>query len=238
MIPKEFIDTLHKPFGVSKGFQGSGTLLAFKMLLSALDGFALVTSNMHIAKSEISVPALVAENVPAASRGLATSMRVVAFAGDMATLRHLDVLSGEQDVLYVCANNHGSESSGFRDMHMIAPRVHANYAATASVAYPEDFVSKLRKAFAMPGFKFVEVFAPSPYLWGFEPSTTVEVARMATECAVWPVYENDGALTLTRRPLRPEPAERYLKMVAPFASERVQEEVSHRWKLLAEGKLA
>lgn len=239
MIPRELIDSLKEPFKNSKGFPGSGTLLAFKIVMSTLENFVLVTSNKHIAQSDVSVPVVVAENVPAAARGISHAEKVVAFAGDTTTWRHLNALNDvKEDLLYICINNHGSEKTGKRDIKMVSPSVTAAYKATANIGYPEDLVTKLRKASDMKGLSFIEIFAPSPYLWEYEPSITVELARMATSCAIWPVIEISTALNITRSPLRPVPVEQYFNMIGVEVDiKKIQNEVTRRWKHLVGGRL-
>lgn len=239
MISKDFIDSMKEPFAISKGFPGSGTLLAFKLVMNVLDNFVLVTSNKHLAQSDIPVPAVVVQNVPSAARGIAHTEKTVAFAGDVTTRNHLGALNDtEEDVLYICANNHGSERTGKRDIRMLCPAVTASYKATANIGYPEDLIAKLKKASEADGFRFVEIFAPSPYLWDYEPSMTVELARTATNCSLWPVIEIDTTLSITRRPLRPVPVEQYFNMIrAEVDVENVQKGVSHRWKHLLDGRL-
>lgn len=87
------------------------------------------------------------------------------------------------------------------------------YAATASVGYPHDFVLKLKKSKNINGFKYLQVLAPDPYGWMFDPAKTPEVAKLAVQTCYWPLieYEN-GKLNVspecmhcldksTRRPL-------------------------------------
>ncbi|MDT7901371.1 MAG: pyruvate synthase subunit PorB [Acidianus sp.] len=88
------------------------------------------------------------------------------------------------------------------------------YLATASVGYPHDFVNKLRKAKQIFGFKYVQVLAPDPYGWMFDPSKTVEVGKLAVQTCYWPLieYENGKLIVSpeslhcleksTRRPLK------------------------------------
>lgn len=65
------------------------------------------------------------------------------------------------------------------------------YAATASIAYPNDFKNKIRKAgiTQQKGFCFIHVLTPCPTGWGIEPSLTIEIARLAVTSGVFPLYE-------------------------------------------------
>ena len=66
------------------------------------------------------------------------------------------------------------------------------YAATASIAYPKDYMEKVEKAKSYKGTKVIHVIAPCPTGWGYEPEKTVELGRMAVESGLWYLgeYEN------------------------------------------------
>ena len=88
---------------------------------------------------------------------------------------------------------------------------HIPYAATANVAYPEDFIRKLKKARDIEGCKFIHLYAPCPTGWKHPPSTTVRVARLATETRVFPIYEvENGVYKINRRVPHPKPVREYL----------------------------
>jgi len=63
------------------------------------------------------------------------------------------------------------------------------YAATLSIAHPEDFQAKIRKALDIEGFRFFLVHAPCPTGWKTEPAETVELVRLAVRSGVFPLYE-------------------------------------------------
>ncbi|MDR1404141.1 MAG: pyruvate synthase subunit beta [Candidatus Methanoplasma sp.] len=73
------------------------------------------------------------------------------------------------------------------------------YAATASIGYVDDYMAKVRKASEVKGMKYIHVLAPCPTGWGIRPDETVEYARMATDCGLWPLAEYGcGEYSLTR----------------------------------------
>jgi len=75
------------------------------------------------------------------------------------------------------------------------------YVATVSVAYPKDFISKVEKAKKIKGFKYIHVLCPCPTGWRFSAEKTIEVARLAVQTRVWPLYEvENGKLTITVKP--------------------------------------
>mgnify|MGYP001608400463 CR=1 FL=1 len=105
----------------------------------------------------------------------------------------------------------------------------------------EDFISKLRKVFSKTGFKFIDLLAPCPVLWNYDPSNTVEVGRVATESLFWPLYEVDGSVAVTKIPPKIEPIQSYIDMLKMSLSnedaQAMQDYVNKRWKALNEGKV-
>jgi len=63
------------------------------------------------------------------------------------------------------------------------------YAASLSIAHPEDFEAKLLKAIRMNGFRFLLAHSPCPTGWKSEPSQTVQLVRVAVQSGLFPVYE-------------------------------------------------
>jgi pyruvate/2-oxoacid:ferredoxin oxidoreductase beta subunit len=91
------------------------------------------------------------------------------------------------------------------------------YAATANVAFPEDFVRKVQKAKSIEGPRFLHVLAPCPPGWGFAPERTIELGRLATDTNLFPLVEYEGgSLRLTRRPSVRTRVEAYLKLQGRF----------------------
>lgn len=75
------------------------------------------------------------------------------------------------------------------------------YAATASIAYPEDFIRKIKKAMGMKGMRFIQVFAPCPTGWKSDPSRTIELARLAVQSRAFPLYEVEhGVYNISMKP--------------------------------------
>jgi pyruvate ferredoxin oxidoreductase beta subunit len=63
------------------------------------------------------------------------------------------------------------------------------YAATASVAYPLDFVRKVKRGVDVKGPAFVHVIQPCLRGWRFDTSESFQVARLAVESRFFPLYE-------------------------------------------------
>jgi pyruvate ferredoxin oxidoreductase beta subunit len=65
----------------------------------------------------------------------------------------------------------------------------APYVATASIAYPKDLTRKVRQALSIQGPKYIEVHSPCPIGWGFDSSLTIELAKLAVQTGLVPIYE-------------------------------------------------
>ena len=63
------------------------------------------------------------------------------------------------------------------------------YAATLSIAHPEDFQRKLQTAMRTEGFRFLLAHSPCPTGWKSEPSRTVDLVRVAVRSGLFPLYE-------------------------------------------------
>ncbi len=113
------------------------------------------------------------------------------------------------------------------------------YTATMSVGYPEDMIKKLKKAKGIKGPKFIHIFAPCPTGWRLAPDKTIEIAKMATACGAFPLYEvENGVYKISRKPKELEPILPYLKMQGRFrhlpedALDDIQTRVTKEWKQL------
>jgi len=63
------------------------------------------------------------------------------------------------------------------------------YAATLSIAHPDDFRDKVRRALEIEGFRFFLMHSPCPTGWKTEPAETIELVRLAVCSGVFPLYE-------------------------------------------------
>ena len=63
------------------------------------------------------------------------------------------------------------------------------YAATLSIAHPEDFQAKIRKALEIKGFRFFLIHSPCPTGWKTEPAETIELVSLAVRSGVFVLYE-------------------------------------------------
>ncbi|MDR1874137.1 MAG: hypothetical protein LBQ90_03860 [Synergistaceae bacterium] len=113
------------------------------------------------------------------------------------------------------------------------------YCATASIAYPKDFMEKVAKAKNVRGARFIHVHAPCPTGWGYPTEKTVEYGRLAVETGLWYLaeYEN-GKIKLNLRPGQFKPVEFYLKGQRRFRHLNgedfnvIEEQRDREWALL------
>jgi len=75
------------------------------------------------------------------------------------------------------------------------------YVAQASPSNWSDFVSKVEKALSIDGPSFIDVLSPCPLGWGYDPSLSIELARLAVDTHFWPVYEcENGKYKINMKP--------------------------------------
>ncbi len=126
-----------------------------------------------------------------------------------------------------------------KDMPRIIAAHGTPYVATASVAFPADFVRKMKKAFATKGPSYVHVLAPCTPGWGIANEVTVEAARLAVDTGMWVLYEiNNGEGHITYKPTMQRPVKEYLKLQKRFRHlseddiSDIQVAINERWKEL------
>jgi len=92
------------------------------------------------------------------------------------------------------------------------------YAATASPAYPEDLMRKLKKAKESNKPSFIHILCPCPSGWDFNPSRGIEIARLSVETGVFVLYEyENGRTTVNMVPKVKKPVEEYLSKQGRFS---------------------
>ncbi|MFQ6074784.1 MAG: pyruvate synthase subunit PorB [Candidatus Bathyarchaeia archaeon] len=131
-----------------------------------------------------------------------------------------------------------------KDLAAIAAAHRIPFAATASIAYWNDYITKVQRAIAVDGPAVVHVIAPCPRGWRYDPSQTVRIARLAVQTRIFPVYEVDnGRYKLNVRVREALPVTEYLKPQGRFRHlfkaefrgelERIQKNVDENWERLA-----
>jgi pyruvate/2-oxoacid:ferredoxin oxidoreductase beta subunit len=85
------------------------------------------------------------------------------------------------------------------------------YAATATVAYPDDFTAKFARARTLHGTRFIHLLSPCPPGWKIPSERAIEFARLAVATRVFPLIEiENGNWRVTVDPPL-QPLEAYLK---------------------------
>ncbi len=170
-----------------------------------------------VVASTFASAAALATGLAHAARLNGEDTRVVCWAGDGGTYDiGLATLSAaaerNEDVLFVCYDNEiygntgGQRSSATprgattsttqagkevpkKDILAILAAHRVPYAATLSLAHPEDGHAKLRRALDLPGFRFLHILAPCPTGWKSEPARTIELVRLAVDAGLYPVCQ-------------------------------------------------
>jgi len=124
-----------------------------------------------------------------------------------------------------------------KDMPRIAAAHGIPYVATASVAFPLDYMEKVRKALSIEGPAYVHVHASCTPGWGIASEKSIEVARLAVDSGMWILYEIEhGKARVTYKPTVKRPVAEYLRMQKRFrhlTDEHIavlQRYVDERWE--------
>jgi pyruvate/2-oxoacid:ferredoxin oxidoreductase beta subunit len=194
---------------------------------------------------------------------------IMAWAGDGGTFDiGLQSLSGaverNEDILYVCYDNEAYMNTGVqrssstpygtrttttpgsgwkrsrkKNIVEILAAHRIPYAATASIAFPEDMMRKFEKTRQMKGgSRFLHVYATCPTGWGIPSDKSVHIARLAVQCNMFPLYEVENGVNYTLNYQGNEIVDVYLKAQRRFRHlneneiQCIQEMVDEDWDLL------
>ncbi|MHA1976280.1 MAG: thiamine pyrophosphate-dependent enzyme [Candidatus Hodarchaeales archaeon] len=119
------------------------------------------------------------------------------------------------------------------------------YIATASIGYPRDLYTKVKKASQIEGYRFILIDAPCPTGWNSDPAITPELGELAVKTGYFPLFEiENGKLTFSKRgeryrdPEKRVPLEEYLekqsrfKKMTPSQITEVKKDIQHEWDQL------
>jgi len=170
---------------------------------------------------------------------------VMAWAGDGGTFDiGLQALSGaaerNADFLYVCYDNEAYMNTGVqrssatpygawttttpekketrkKDIMRILAAHQIPYAATATIADPEDLILKIRKAKEISGTRFIHILAPCPPGWKTPSELSIKLARMAVQSRAFPLYEIEDGVRYTLTQIEnPIPIDEYIRLQGRF----------------------
>lgn len=107
------------------------------------------------------------------------------------------------------------------------------YVATASVAFPQDLVAKVRRAAQIRGFRMIVILTPC-ITWGYDSRHSVKIARLAVETGYFPLYEVEWGrhYRVTYEPAM-LPLERFTRLQKRFHGADLQalsQEIQSKWE--------
>ncbi len=128
-----------------------------------------------------------------------------------------------------------------KDLTAIMAAHHIPYVAQTSVHNSRDLLAKVEKALAKPGAAFMNVLAPCHRGWRFKPEECMDIAKLAADTCVWPLFEvEDGTWKLSYKPKEKLPVTDYLFRQGRFAHlkknenthivEEIQEDTDAKWE--------
>ncbi len=148
-----------------------------------------------------------------------TDTHVLAWAGDGGTFDiGIQALSGaaerNDNFIYVCYDNEAYMNTGIqrssatpfgawttttpaksykseekKKLLEILAAHRIPYAATATIAYPDDLMEKVRYAASVKGTRFLHILCPCPTGWRTAPDQTIALSRDAVASRFFPLYE-------------------------------------------------
>jgi pyruvate ferredoxin oxidoreductase beta subunit len=105
-----------------------------------------------------------------------------------------------------------------KNMPRLAMAHEIPYVATATVADLRDLEAKVEYAMTLRGARYLHVLVPCPLGWGSQSCDTILLARLATQCGLFPVFEAEHGEVTNASPIRRViPVEDYLKKQKRFA---------------------
>ncbi|MDH4319769.1 MAG: thiamine pyrophosphate-dependent enzyme [Desulfobulbaceae bacterium] len=188
---------------------------------------------------------ILARKNPASSSG---RMKVIVLAGDgssygMGLSATSAAIDRNLDFIYVCYDNEGYGNTGQqysaatpygaktstskgpsgyfgnkKDLFAIWAANQPNYAATIIGAEPLDLARKVKKAAECKGPALLLCLSPCPTGWGYDPSLSIEIGKMAVQTGIWPLKEYLHEEIIHNKIPRPRPpVERYLRLQSRFS---------------------
>jgi pyruvate ferredoxin oxidoreductase beta subunit len=105
-----------------------------------------------------------------------------------------------------------------KNVPLIAMAHEIPYVATATVADLRDIEAKVEHAMSLRGARYLHILVTCPLGWGCQSSATVQVARLAKETGLFPVFEAEhGEVTGVTKIRHRRPVEDYLTLQRRYA---------------------
>jgi pyruvate ferredoxin oxidoreductase beta subunit len=130
-----------------------------------------------------------------------------------------------------------------KDLTKIMAAHNIPYAAQASPSHWMDLMKKARKAFDIPGPKFMNIISPCNRGWRSRTDDSIALSRLAVETCYWPLYEvENGIVKITFKPKKKKPIVDFLKPQGRFKHlfkpenewvlNKLQEDIDSEWERL------
>jgi len=130
-----------------------------------------------------------------------------------------------------------------KDLTKIMAAHNIPYAAQASPSHWMDLMKKARKAFEIPGPKFMNIISPCNRGWRSRTDDSIALSRLAVETCYWPLYEvENGIVKITFKPKKKKPIVDFLKPQGRFKHlfkpenewviNKLQEDIDSEWERL------
>jgi pyruvate ferredoxin oxidoreductase beta subunit len=130
-----------------------------------------------------------------------------------------------------------------KDLTKILTAHNIPYVAQASPSRWQDLYNKAKKAFEVEGPAFLNVLCLCPTEWKYDESKGVELAKIAVDTCVWPLYEvENGKYKLNYKPKEKKPILEWIKPQGRFRHlfkeenawvlEEFQKKVDEEWEEL------
>jgi len=199
-----------------------------------------------------------------------TETTVVGWAGDGGTFDiGIQALSGaverNENILYICYDNEAYMNTGIqrssatpwgawttttpakhpedkpkKDIVEILVAHQIPYVATATVAYPRDLMTKVKKAKGIKGTCFIHILSPCPPGWKMSDDLTIKASRLSVQTGIFPLYEVERSqkYTITVPKKKGVLVKEYLQLQRRFAHlkpedyDTIQENVDRAYKKL------
>jgi pyruvate ferredoxin oxidoreductase beta subunit/2-oxoisovalerate ferredoxin oxidoreductase beta subunit len=116
----------------------------------------------------------------------------------------------------------GGKSQSKKEIIEIMAAHRVPYAATLSIAHPDDFRKKIQTALQIKGFRFMLAHSPCPTGWKSEPAESIELVSLAVRSGIFPLYEVFDGLRyrINEEPDGTDPS-RYYSMQKRFKGQEI-----------------
>jgi pyruvate ferredoxin oxidoreductase beta subunit len=130
-----------------------------------------------------------------------------------------------------------------KDLTQIMIAHNIPYVAQTYVGNWNDLITKVQKALSIQGPSFINILTPCRLGWGYNPSETINIGKLAVETCVWPAYEvENGIYKINIKPNPKKPVIEFLKCQERFKHllkqdnihliNKIQKNIDYKWRIL------